>query len=51
MGRSTRSYCRLGGVLLVATTLLGLTIGAILAGIPAYFGWQWFQKTSERGLT
>ena len=29
----------------------GLTIGAILAGIPAYFGWQWFQKTSERGLT
>jgi hypothetical protein len=29
----------------------GLTIGAILAGIPAYFGWQWLQRTSERGLT
>jgi quercetin dioxygenase-like cupin family protein len=31
MGRSVRSYRKLGGVLLAATTLVGLTIGAILA--------------------
>jgi quercetin dioxygenase-like cupin family protein len=31
MGRSIHSYRKLGGVLLAATTLIGLTIGAILA--------------------
>ena len=31
MGRSVRPYRKLGGVLLAATTLVGLTIGAILA--------------------
>ena len=31
MGRSILSYCNLGCVLLAATTLVGLTIGAILA--------------------
>jgi quercetin dioxygenase-like cupin family protein len=31
MGRSMHSYCKLGGVLLAVTTLVGLTIGAIMA--------------------